>query len=185
MMRLIKTDRLVLRDFVETDWEALNAILSDPEATRHMHFSSWDLAERRNFFQSIIENTRNPSSHVFQWAIELKSSGETIGWFGIGGASHPSVEGERSFGYILSRSYWGNGYMTEALRAIIAFEFETLHTPFLSATCETVNPASARVLEKAGMQRIKTVHDSDFEGNWAERHHYGIANPNPTQDFPL
>jgi RimJ/RimL family protein N-acetyltransferase len=144
-----------------------------------MHFSSWDSADRRNFFQWILENNRNPSSDSIQWAIELKSSGEMIGWFGIGGASHPAVAGERSFGYILSRSSWGNGYMTEALRAIIAFEFETLQTPILRATCETDNLASARVMEKAGMRWIKTVVDDDFEGNRAERHHYGIINPNP------
>lgn len=179
MPHLIQTERLILRDFVEADGEALNAILSDAESTRYMHFSAWNSADRRSFFQWILENNRSPAADSIQWAIELKSSGAMIGWFGIGGASHPSVAGERSFGYILSRLHWGNGYMTEALRAIIAFEFETLRTPLLSATCEADNPASARVLEKAGMRRIKTVHDSDFEGNLAERHHYAIANPKP------
>jgi RimJ/RimL family protein N-acetyltransferase len=174
---LINTDRLTLRDFVETDWEAFNALLSDPEATRWMHFSSWNLQDRQNFFQWILEHNRLPASDNYQWAIELKSTAELIGWFGIGGASHPSVEGACSFGYILSRAHWGQGYMTEALRAVIAFEFDTLQTPMLTATCETNNPASARVMEKAGMRWIKTVHDSDFEGNWAERHHYAIARP--------
>lgn len=178
MTHLIKTGRLILRDFVETDWEALNSILSDPEATRYMHFSSWDFEDRQSFFKWILENNRNPVSDNVQWAIELHSSAELIGWFGIGGASDPTVAGERSFGYILSQPCWGYGYMTEALRAIIAFEFETLQTPFLRATCEPDNPASARVMEKAGMRWIKTVYDSDFEGNWAERHHYGVANPN-------
>ena len=176
-MPLLRTERLILRDFMISDWEALDAILSDPEATRYMHFSAWDLKDRWNFFDWILENNRVSAPDSYQWAIELYSTGEMIGWFGIGGASEPTVAGARSFGYILSRSEWGHGYMTEALRAIIAYEFDALKSPFLTATCETANPASARVMEKAGMRWIKTVNDSDFEGNLAERHHYGIANP--------
>jgi RimJ/RimL family protein N-acetyltransferase len=65
--------------------------------------------------------------------------------------------------------------MTEALRAVLAYEFTTLRAPQIRATCETDNPASARVLEKAGMRREKTVYDTDFEGNWAHRHHYVIT----------
>ena len=93
----------------------------------------------------------------------------------------PVVEGEREFGYLLTTSVWGNGYMTEALRAVLIYEFETLGSLYISATCKTTNPASARVMEKAGMQLVKTVHDFDFEGKWAERHHYAISNPNQGQ----
>jgi RimJ/RimL family protein N-acetyltransferase len=41
-MPTIETERLILRDVVPSDWEALNAFLSDPSVTRYMHFSSWD-----------------------------------------------------------------------------------------------------------------------------------------------
>jgi RimJ/RimL family protein N-acetyltransferase len=61
MLRLIKTHRLVLRDFVEPDWEAINTILSDPDTTRYMHFSSWNAEERRSFFQWILENNQSPA----------------------------------------------------------------------------------------------------------------------------
>lgn len=67
--------------------------------------------------------------------------------------------------------------MTEALRALLAYEFRVLGALYISATCETANPASARVMEKAGMRHLKIVYDADFMGNWAERHHYGIYNP--------
>ncbi len=64
--------------------------------------------------------------------------------------------------------------MTEALRAVLDHEFGTRGMPRLHATCETANPASARVMEKAGLRRELTVRDTDSEGNWAERHHYVI-----------
>jgi ribosomal-protein-alanine N-acetyltransferase len=176
-MRVIQTERLILRDFVEADWDAVNAMLSDSEATRYMHFAQWSAEQRREWFDWCIENSQSPTPDAYNWAIVHKETAQTIGWFGIGSASRPAVDGERDFGYLLARPMWGHGYMTEALQAILPYEFDTLKTPYISATCETANPASARVMEKAGMRHIKTVRDSDSEGNWAERHHYAIHNP--------
>jgi len=58
--------------------------------------------------------------------------------------------------------------MTEAVRAILAYEFGTHGAPQLRATCHVANPASARVLEKVGMRREKTVFDANFASNWAQ-----------------
>jgi [ribosomal protein S5]-alanine N-acetyltransferase len=175
-MITLETERLLLRDFVPSDWEAINAIVSDPEVTRHMHFSTWTHEQRREWFDWCIENNHEPNRDVYNWGITLQGSDALIGWFGIGSSSRATVAGERGFGYLLHRHYWGQGYMTEVLLAIIAYEFETLGTPRLSATCETDNHASARVMEKAGMRHERTIHDTDFEGNWAYRHHYAIDN---------
>jgi len=65
--------------------------------------------------------------------------------------------------------------MTDVLGAVFAYEFETLGVPQLSATCRTANVASARVMEKAGMRRVKSGCGADFEGNWSHRHHYVIT----------
>jgi [ribosomal protein S5]-alanine N-acetyltransferase len=177
-MWIIETERLLLRDFIAADWPALEQMLTDPETTRYMHFSSWDTGQRRRWFTWCLANSQLAVPDAANWAIVHKANAEMIGWFGIGSVQHPTVAGERDFGYILTRIHWGQGYMTEVLCTIIAHEFTTLHTPYLSATCETLNHASARVMEKAGMRRIQTVYDSDFAGNWAERHHYGLRNPN-------
>ncbi|MFO5197509.1 GNAT family N-acetyltransferase, partial [Salmonella enterica subsp. enterica serovar Typhimurium] len=90
---------------------------------------------------------------AFYWAITLRDSGTIIGWFGIGTSSDPDVPGERRFGYLLNRAYWNQGYMTEALQAALADEFDNRNAPRLQATCSIDNPASARVMEKAGMRR--------------------------------
>lgn len=176
-MRIIETERLLLRDFVETDWNAVNAMLSDSETTRYTHFSAWSHEQRRDWFAWCLANNQEATPDAYNWAIVLRATGETIGWFGIGSASHPVVAHARSFGYVLVRELWGRGYMTETLDALALYEFDTLSTPYIQATCETANPASARVMEKVGMQHVTTVRDRDFEGNWAERHHYGMSNP--------
>lgn len=170
----LDTPRLILRPFAPADWPAVNGMLSDPEATRHMHFAHWTEGQRRQWFEWCVANAAAGAGPI-TWAVTLKGSGEVIGWFGIGEASRAVVPGERSFGYLLNRTFWNRGYMTEALRAVLRDEFAHRNTPRVSATCEVANAASYRVMEKAGMHREKTVYDADFEGNWAERHHYGIT----------
>jgi len=171
---MLECDRLVLRDFVSTDWDTINAILSDPEVTRYMHFANWTEEKRREWFEWCIDNSHQPDPDVYNWAISLKTSGTVIGWLGIGSASHPTIMHERDFGYALDRDCWGQGYMTEALRAVLAYEFEMLGTQRIFATCETSNRASARVMEKAGMRYEGTFDDTDSEGNQALRHRYAI-----------
>jgi [ribosomal protein S5]-alanine N-acetyltransferase len=65
--------------------------------------------------------------------------------------------------------------MTEALRAILNYEFQELGMLRIFATCEIPNIASARVMEKVGMRHEGAFYDSDFEGNWTDRHRYGIS----------
>jgi ribosomal-protein-alanine N-acetyltransferase len=148
---------------------------SDAESTRYMHFRTWTEDQRRQWFDSRVTSARQPEGDEFNWAIAREDTGEVIGWFGIGISSDAAVPGERSFGYLLNRAFWNQGYMTEALRAVFAYEFGVRAAPRLRATCNVANFASARVMEKVGMRREQTVCDADFEGNWARRHHYAIT----------
>lgn len=173
----LESPRLVLRQFAPGDWDAVNTMLSDAESLRFMHFATWAEDQRRQWFNGCVTNVSLPpdDADTIYWAITRKDSGEVIGWFGIGTSSDAEVAGERRFGYVLDRTYWNQGFMTEALGAVLAYEFGTRGTPRLQATCDVANPASARVMEKAGMQREKTVFDADFEGNLAQRHHYALT----------
>ena len=55
------------------------------------------------------------------------------------------------FGYVLARAHWGKGYMTEALTALVDWSLAQPEIWRASAFCDSENPASARVMEKAGM----------------------------------
>ena len=174
MTPILKTPRLILRQFTPDDWPAIDAMVSDPEATRFMHFAHWDEDRRRQWFDRCVAGTDASADTGICWAIARKATG-LIGWFFIGNTDPPAVPGERGFGYLLDRACWGQGYMTEALRAVLDYEFQVRSTPQVRAECEIGNGASARVMEKVGMRREKTVCDADFEGNWAFRHHYVIT----------
>jgi [ribosomal protein S5]-alanine N-acetyltransferase len=165
----IESSRLALRDFIPDDQPAVIGLVSDPEVTRHMHFASWNDDKRLQWFVWCLENNERTPRDAYNWAITARATGAVIGWLGIGG------KGDRSCGFALTPSFWGKGYMTEALRAVIAFEFAQRGTSRITATCATDNVASARVLEKAGMTYQGTWSDADFEGNWAHRHHYAIT----------
>jgi RimJ/RimL family protein N-acetyltransferase len=176
-MATLETERLILRDFLPGDWEALNSIVSGPAATRFMHFAAWDEEKRRQWLARMVQEAPAPHPWHDNWAITLRSSGLLIGWLFIGGSREIAEQGTRGCGYALDQRSWGHGYMTEALRAAFTYEFTVLGPRHIVAECETANTASARVMEKSGMTRVGTFYDSDFEGNWGERHHYRITAP--------
>ncbi|HKS69208.1 MAG TPA: GNAT family N-acetyltransferase [Ktedonobacterales bacterium] len=174
-MATLETERLFLRDFAMSDWEVLNAIVSDPAVTRFMHFASWDEDKRRQWLAWMIQDASTPHPWHDNWALTLCSSGQLIGWLYIGASREAAEAGTRGCGYALDPRFWGQGYMTEALRAAITYEFSVLGTQHITAECETENIASARVMQKSGMAYVGTFYDADFEGNWANRHHYTIS----------
>ncbi|MFI5273732.1 MAG: GNAT family N-acetyltransferase [Ktedonobacterales bacterium] len=89
-MVALETERLALRAFGVTDWDALNAILSDPLVTRYMHFATWDEKRRRAWLAKIVHEAHHPHDDVYNWAITLRHTSMVIGWLGIGGTTHPS-----------------------------------------------------------------------------------------------
>ena len=171
----LETPRLTLRSFAPDDWDAFDTMLSDAVTVQYMHFATLTQDQRRDWFEWCVANARQPGADAINWAITRKNVGDVIGWFGIGTSDDAAVVGERGFGYLLDRTDWNRGYMTEALRAVLTYEVGTRGAPRLRATCDIANPASARVMEKVGMRRERTVYGADFMSNWAHRHHYAIA----------
>lgn len=174
-MTTVETERLILRDFAMSDCDVLNALVSDPDVTRYMHFATWDEGKRRAWLTRMVQDTSNPHPWHDNWAITLRSSGQLIGWLFIGASRETAEHGTRGCGYAIDPRFWDQGYMTEALRAAFTYEFTVLGVQNIVADCDTPNTASARVMEKSGMTHVGTLSDADFEGTWAERHHYKIS----------
>ena len=89
-------------------------------------------------------------------------------------------------GYSLSRAHWNRGYMTEALKAVIDFGFEVLLLNRIEAQHETANPASGRVMAKAGMQKEGVLRSRIFNKGkyvdvalYAILHDQWVKNPLP------
>jgi RimJ/RimL family protein N-acetyltransferase len=174
-MATLETERLILRDFALSDWDALNVIVSDPAVTRYMHFASWDEETRRQWLARMVHDASNPHPWHDNWAITLRGGGQLIGWLFIGASREAAEQRTRGCGYALDQRFWGQGYMREALRAVFRHEFTVLGVREIVAEGETENTASARVMQKCGMVHVGTFYDAGFEGNWAERHHYNLS----------
>jgi len=168
----ITTERLLLREFVESDWPAVLAYQSDP---RYLRFYSWEQRmeeEVRGFVQQFIARQQEQPRCKFQLAIVL-AEGELIGNCGIRLQKVESRQGE--LGYELAPSWWGHGYATEAARAMLTFGFQELSLHRIWASCVARNTASARVLERLGMHREGRLREQEwFKGRWWDTLVYGI-----------
>jgi RimJ/RimL family protein N-acetyltransferase len=101
----------------------------------------------------------------------LKEQTTLIGGCGIGVSDPRHREG--FIGYILNKSFWGQGYATELSQALLAFGFEKLGLHRIYATCDIDNKASAHVMEKIGMQREGLLREYRMQGkNWRDQFIY-------------
>lgn len=165
----IVTRRLHVRDLVESDWQALHLLRTDPLVYRFNHFGPESEAETRTWVvETMGENGKVPrSSH--NCAMVLRTNEEVIGWIGFGVPS----EGKRSwaecdFGYATRPQFWNQGYTTEALQGMLRFVFDELEAASIFGECNVLNPSSGRVMEKAGMKFVAEYDDA--EGDRARRY---------------
>ena len=155
MTTTLETSRLILREFVPEDADALARVICDQETMRFYPA----LFDRSDAGEWIARNRRRYKElgHGL-WAIDLKSSGEMIGDCGIT-VQEVDGEGLLEIGYHLRRDLWGQGLATEAARACRDYGFTRLNAPFLISLIRPENVPSWRVAERNGMSIWKeTTH---------------------------
>ena len=171
---ILTTERLVLRDFVENDWEAVLAYQQDSLYLRYNEWTSRSGEEVREFIQMFLDHQKQVPRIKFQFAITLRSNGQLIGNCGVRRDSPEALEAD--IGYELDPKYWGNGYATEAARAVMHFGFSKMDLQRISAWCVAENVESARVLEKLGMQLKGRIQQQQFfKGRWWDTLAYAIS----------
>lgn len=146
-MRTLETERLILRDWRETDLADLYGFLSNPNVTIPDGSSPCETpAECKRVLDYLIEKKQS-------YAIEWKENGKVIGNISL----NRDVKGNdfaRNLGYCLAEEYWNRGMMTEALTAVIAEAKEI--TGILSAT-QNNNAKSEHLLKKFGFRQVGTI----------------------------
>lgn len=167
----IKTDRLLLRPWRDSDREPWAAMNADPRV--------------RAFFPGLLDRAQSDASldwldaHIVQhgfgfWALEERASGTFIGFNGLLHTTFPApftpcVE----IGWRLAHHAWGKGYATEAARASLDHGFGKLGLSSIVSFAVAENVRSRRVMERIGMRRDS---GSDFDhpdipaGNPFRRH---------------
>ena len=145
----IETDRLILRKIKKSDAKDLYEYCSSEVSAR---YSLWepheDLGVTRQYISWLLRSEKR--GEYFTWGIELKSSGKLIGTVSL-----PSIDKDykvAEIGYGIIDSYWGNGYASEAIKAIMEYGFCTVGFICINAKIMKENSASVRVASAVGMQ---------------------------------
>jgi RimJ/RimL family protein N-acetyltransferase len=175
---LIKTERLLLREFYSDDWQAVHAYHNDPRYLRYYTIEAESEQEARRFVQGWVAQQAEAPRLNFQLAIALPESGLLIGNVGLrlrwlGG--HLTGSPQADIGYEVHPDYWGNGYASEAAQAMLDYGFGELGLHRIWAQCNAENRASARVLIKIGMRLEGVLREHDrFKGRWWDEEIYAI-----------
>ena len=146
---VLSTPRLTLRPFVLADAPAaFRNWCHDPQVTR---FLTWpphaDVAVTEAVLASWV--SRYGEAAYYQWAIELKASGEPIGSISVVNINEPT--GTAHIGYCIGAAWWHQGLTAEAFRAVIAYLFDTVGFQRIEAAHDPANPNSGRVMQKCGL----------------------------------
>lgn len=139
-----RTERLLLRPSWPEDAQELLGAVADEAIVRNLAFAPWPYREddARSFAA-----TEHPL-HYPSFLLTLRTDGapRIVGSCGIG-----NREGEAELGYWIARPYWGLGFATEAARSVVGIARALGHRRLVSGHF-TDNPASGRVLRKAGFR---------------------------------
>jgi len=143
----IETERLILRRCGMSDARPIfEAYAQDEEVTR---FMTWrphtNIRQTKTYLKTMVEAWDEGTE--FTWVILLKNHSL------IGAIGCRMMQFKAEAGYVLARPSWNNGYATEAFRALVNWLIAQPEIYRVGAVCDIENPASARVMEKAGMQR--------------------------------
>lgn len=152
---IVRTERLVLREFVEDDWRAVLAYQSNPRYLRFYPDTGKSEADARAFVGMFLRWQRERPRHRFQLAITLSETAALIGNCGVRIVAPDRQLAE--IGYELAPEQWGKGYATEAARAMLALGFNHLNLRRIEAECIGENVRSVHVLERIGLRRVEAL----------------------------
>lgn len=156
----LETERLILRRFELSDAEKVyNNWTSNPKVSQYVSWSPHkSINETRELLNSWIERY---ATNSYNWAVELKDSHILIG--NISAISVSRKHHNCEIGYCYGPEFWGKGYATEALRAVIDYMLYTCDFHLLEAKHHSTNPASGCVMEKAGMKKEAILKDRRYD----------------------
>ncbi|HEY9620882.1 MAG TPA: GNAT family N-acetyltransferase [Crinalium sp.] len=141
---IFTTERLVLRRPHLSDAAAIFEYASDPQVIHYMDYCPrTDVSE---VVKLLEEQPEKWKSGDLSWVLTVKPDNRPIGTIACWLEGHMA-----GFGYLLHRQYWGQGYATEAARAVVEWAISLPNIYRVWATCDVENLASVRVLEKCGL----------------------------------
>jgi len=173
ILQELETERMILRKITRDDLQDMFAYCSDPRMTDYVTWPTHTNPDETMNFIEFVENLYM-NGEVAPLGIEDKQSHKLIGTCGFVNWNMNHARAE--IGYAIASQYWGQGYMTEAVKAMIRFGFDHKLVR-IEARCHPDNIASARVMEKCGMSYEGILRKHLFaKGKFEDVKMYSIIN---------
>jgi RimJ/RimL family protein N-acetyltransferase len=146
---ILETDRLRLRPVNIDDIDLLVDLDSDPEVMKYITDGKPQTKEHYEKAVPALFRYMEKNSGLGLWVAYLKGTNEFIGWYIL---KHLPDDGEVEVGFRIKKKFWGNGYSTEAGKALVKHGFETLGLKKIAAIVRPDNFASQAVIKKIGLK---------------------------------
>ncbi len=169
MNLILETERLILREMLPSDAEAMFKLDSNPNVVKYLGNKPFTSIEQSI---NLIHFVRKQyvDNGIGRFSVVLKENNEMIGWAGIKFVT--DVENNQTnfydLGYRLHEEHWGKGYASEATKAWLDYFFQTMKKPVLVANVNVNNDGSNKIVKKFGFQFIETFYYEDIHCNWYE-----------------
>lgn len=151
----LTTKRLTLRHFQEKDLPFLTAYAIRPEFFRFLPIENQNAKDVEAFFNGRVAEQQAGTSSRYTFAVALKPSDRIIGTTRLG--IFDETNGAADLGYAMDGDFEGNGYMSEAVEALLRHAFDALSIKQLWAISHKDNTKSRALLSRLGMVRAKAA----------------------------
>ncbi len=170
---IIKTERLIIRDFKHEDWPAVHKYAKQEEILRYEPWGPNTEEQTIAFIEKAISDSQIIPRTIFEFAITLANTRVLIGSCSFRVKRYK--QDEVNIGYIINPEYWNQGYATEAASRLISCVIKRGDIKTISAICDEYNVTSQRVLAKSGF--IKTAEkrrDLKFKNRTSKTFYYEV-----------
>ena len=159
MIKILETERFLLREITPADAEHAYLLNLDPEVIRYTDDDAFESVESARRF---LENYDHYQRYGFgRWGVILKSTGEFTGWCGL--KFTPGID-EYDIGFRFFKRNWNKGYATETAKACLELGFTKHKMPEIVGRAVKANSGSVRVLEKIGLTFFESHNFHGAEG---------------------
>ena len=174
MNLILETDRLILRQMLLSDAEALFEMDSNPKVHQYLwNKPLTDISEKYSNIKFVRE--QYIQNNIGRFVVILKETNELIGWAGLKYNTEMvnNKVGFYDIGYRLNEKFWGKGYASEASFAWLDYGFDVMKIKIMEAAAHKENIASNRILQKIGLKMTEQYMEDGVSWNW-----YELKNPN-------
>lgn len=170
------TDRLTLRLMTLNDAEAIYSYRSLPEVNTYTYTPVWaSLDTAIAHVEKHVPMIANPKSGFSNWMIVRNDTDDVVGDVFLN--RDTEMKGATEIGYMFHPDHAGQGFATEAVRAVLRIGFEDWGEHRIYARVDEENVGSVRVCEKLGMRQEARFIENDKRGNvWSNELIFAMLN---------